>query len=452
MRSGKSRFFWGRPVPSRQRPAFIRLRFPSDKILCPTMALTIVTLTVVHAVGQESVTERGATVLINCPDQVDLQVMVDYVGKALDVRFLYGEELKNQRVDLRPSPVEIPKTQLLNLLASLLRVRDLAMVQESPNFYRIVRSDQTTRSVPVILDQQASLDPRALRIVTHVLAVPSGKVGDLVEKLRPFLSSPKSGLIPVPETGLIIVTDYESRIALLKELIGILDIGRAKVEARTLAVGGADPAVVAGQLSTLLTQMHRLRQASGPPPSVRGEIVPGAVIVIGRPDQITEAEEIISRLVPTRAALITHTYSPRYLSIDRARKLIENVVLAPGKTIVPPAAIYEDAQGGRLFITAEAATHAAIEALLQDEDRPLPAAERPLRIYRPKNRKAADLLTTLTQLLGESVLITTIEPAQAETRNRRPRRPPGPNRPPGTGHRRYCSGSAHATGSRTTPG
>ena len=99
------------------------------------------------AYGQTTFTAEGDGVVLNCPDQIELQVLVDYVGKALDLRFIYGDQLKNQRVELRPSPVELPKKHLLGLLASLLRGRELAMVEESPGFYRIVRAEQATRSV-----------------------------------------------------------------------------------------------------------------------------------------------------------------------------------------------------------------------------------------------------------------------------------------------------------------
>lgn len=381
--------------------------------------------------GQEPLLTENANVIINCPDQLELRVMVDYVGKALGVRFVYGEELSNQRVELRPSPVELPKTHLLKLLASLLRVRDLAMVEESPGFYRIVRSDQTTRSVPTILPADLRPEADSLRMVSHVLTVPSGQVKSISEKLKPFMSSPRGGLVLVPERGLIIVTDYESRIALLRELITLLDAGPRGVEVRQVPVTGTEPATIAAQVSAILSESHRLRKATGSPPSVRGDIIPDALVLIGRAEQIKEAEALIQRLSPGKVELVTRAYSPRYLSINRAQRLIEKVVLAPGSGLNPPASMYQDPQGGRLFVTADAATQAAIAAMLQQEDRPLPETQRPLRIYRPKYRKAGELLATLSQLLGEGVEIMTVrEPTAEEAGKDRRFKPPGRNRPP----------------------
>ncbi|UCE61735.1 MAG: hypothetical protein JSU63_08295, partial [Phycisphaerales bacterium] len=231
----------------------------------------------------------GDKVLISCPEQIELQLLVDYAGKALDVRFIYGEELKNKRVELRPSPVEVPKERLLDLLVSLLRVCDLAMVEESAGFYRIVSSEQTTRSVSAILPADAPADPASLRIVTQVLEVPSGKVREISDKLARFTSSAKGSLVPVPEMGLLIVTDYEARIALLTDLMALLDGGYGDVEVNTIRVGSADPVPLAEQVSAILTETYRVRQSSTPPPAVRGDILAGSVVVIGTQAQVKEA-------------------------------------------------------------------------------------------------------------------------------------------------------------------
>ncbi len=71
--------------------------------------------------------------------------------------------------------------------------------------------------------------------------------------------------------------------------------------------------------------------------------------------------------------------------------------------------MYQDTQSGRLFVTAEPSTHAAIASLLETEDRPLPQTRRPLRIYRPKNRRVAELLATLSELLGEGTRISGLQ-------------------------------------------
>lgn len=354
------------------------------------------------ASAQNTFAAEAENVIINCPEQIDLPVMVDYVGKALGVRFLYGEELSGQRVELRPSPVTVPKEHLLKLLASLLRVRDLTIVEEADGFYRIVRTESAARSASRVLDRDATPDADSLRVVTQVLSVPLGKVAGLTEKLSRYLSSPKSGLFTIPEQNAIIVTDYESRIAMLRQLIALLDGKPAGLEIETLTVDGADVTVLAAQVTAILAEAKRVRQSPLIPPSVRGDILPGQLVIIGLENQLQEAKRMIAQFTPEHVDIATRSYRPRYLGLARAKGLIDHVVLAPGSGLHPPASIHVDEAGGRLFVTAEPATLGAIATLFEAEDVPLPESRRPLRIYRPSHRKVSEMVETLSQLLGEA--------------------------------------------------
>lgn len=378
-------------------------------------------------------TQRASEELavIHFPDEVELQVLVDYVGKSLDLHFLYGEELKGQKVELRPSPVTIPKSELLNLLTSLLRVRDLVLAEESPGFYRIVKTEQSSRNSLTILPTTTRPDPESLRLVTQVLSLPGAKMEGLGDKLAQFVSSPKGALLSIPERGLLIVTDYESRIALLQELLTAMDVGERLIETRTIATPAGDPIALAQQVSTILADTQRVRQSKEPPPAIRGDVVPQSVVIIGTAVQIQEAQTLVERLQPPTAELNTRSYSPLYLSAERLEALIKHVVLAPGGNIAAPAAVYRDPQSQRLFVTAGGETHRAIASLLTDEDKPLPATQRPLRVYSIKNRKAGELLSTITQLLGQGARLVETTPT---VDGKNPDGPlssvPGPNLPP----------------------
>ncbi len=358
--------------------------------------------------------------------------MVDYVGRALNLRFLYGEELGNQKVDLRPSPVVIPRSELLNLLASLLRVRDLVMTEESPGFYRILKSEHGARNATTVLTTGMVPNKDSLRLVTQVLSLPGAKLEGLGDKLAQFVSSPKGALLSIPERGLLIVTDYESRIAVLQELLSALDTGERQVETRTVSVAGGDPTTLAQQVNAILIDTQRVRQSKDPAPAVRGDVVPQCVVLIGTKSQVEEAEALLKKLQPPATELNTKGYAPIYLSAERLQALIEHVLLAPGNNLTAPVAAYRDPQSQRLFITASPQTHHAIAALLADEDKPLPATQRPLRVYSIKNRKAGELLATITQLLGEGAKMIEVGATPTPSSESPAIVPPGPNQPPST--------------------
>lgn len=237
-------------------------------------------------------------------------------------------------------------------------------------------------------------------MVTQVLRVPAAKVETLAQSLGKFTSSAKSELIAVPERGLIIVTDYESRVALMKTILDALDAARPDVTMASVDVGGVDAASLASQVTAVLAEVYKKAAPGETPPTLRGDLLSRAIVVIGSQRQIDEARQLIDRLRPAEAQRTQRVYALTYLSVDRAKALIEKRLFA---SAITPAAVHldADAPSNRLFITADPDTHALIDTVLTQEDHPLPQAQRPLRIYRPQNRKAADLLATLSQLLGQ---------------------------------------------------
>lgn len=349
-------------------------------------------------------------VTINFPDRIDLTMFTDYAGKTLDVRFLYGEELKGQFVELRPAPLTLPKVRLLPLLSSLLRVRDLVLIAEEDRIYRIVRAEQSMRTASTLAAPDDPTREGSYRLVTRVLKIPSGDVKGASERLSPYLSFAKGSLVLLPETGQLIITEYEARIGFLEQLVELIGGAAADIGIERIPVLGADPMGLAAQVATIVSESHRLRKRPGSPASIRGDVLPQTIVVVGNDEQIDEARKLIEQMSPVGADLVTRSYALRYLSVGRAKTLLDNVVFAPGSDLTAPASLYEDRESGRLFVTAEATAHNAIQRLLSAEDTPPDRSQRAMRMYRPQNRNAAELLATIGQLLGErSVSMTTNE-------------------------------------------
>lgn len=401
----------------------------SNITVTAVVALAVAVLVGARAAAQEPLVADGENVVVNFSGPIDLAVVVDYVGRIAGARFLYGEELQNQRVELRPSPLRLPKARLLQLLTSLLRVRDLAMVEEEPNLYRIVRIEQTARSVSKLLSGSDLPDAASARMVTQVIEIPSGNVKAIADQIGRLMTSPKAGLVALPESGRVIVTDYESRLAMIGQLVALLGTTTQEILVETVPMAHADSETVASQVLGVITETHRAREARGSPPSVRGDLIAGALVVVGTKTQIDEALALVARFAPEITELTTVGYAPHFLSLQRLSELIDHVLLAPGSGLSHPTAMYSDTTASRLFVTAETNTHAAIEEMLTKEDEPFQETQRPLRIHRPKHRSAAELLTAVTEILGgnptSTVASVVTTPENASANQERPPTPRG---------------------------
>jgi len=266
-------------------------------------------------------------------------------------------------------------------------------------------------------------------MVTQVIDVPAGSVKVISEQIGRFLSSSKAGLVALPESDRIIVTDYESRLAMVGELVTLLATTHEEILVETLEIDSGNAEELAEQISGILAETHRARGRKGNPPVVRSDLIPGTLVTVGTQAQIDEATALAERLHQPTDELQTVPYSPRYLSLNRVQQLLENVALAPGSGVPRPTAVYTDAEGARLFVTAGQQTHAAIAAMLEREDQPFRETQRPLRIHRPKHRKAAELVTAVGELLGAGATMTITTPQEPEPAEEAPKTE-WPPRPP----------------------
>ncbi|MCP4589429.1 MAG: hypothetical protein GY842_01665 [bacterium] len=376
-----------------------------------------------------------SVVAIDYPEELALEALVDYVSQTLDVRIVYGDELKNQRVTLRPSHIEIPKDRLLDLLRAVLRIRELALVPaELPGFYRVVKAAEVRRMSDEIRDGPVEAESTPGRVVTQFVTVPSGDAKGVAAKIKPFLSFSKSSLIEIPERGGFIVTDYEPVIARILRLVELVDAPDAPTVAEVVEVRHQDPAKLIALTERLTTRPGQRRRAGATSATLTPGLVTGTILVTGLQEDVDEATALIRRFdVGQEVVCPTRAYTPEYVSVERIRELIENVIIKQRGLTADSVSFFTDDALNRLYVTASLGMHDRIAELIVEEDQPIPDAVRRMRIYRPRNRTAGELLDTLTQLLEEatvSVLVpgqTTTEMASAAEQTIPP---PGPNRPP----------------------
>ncbi len=208
----------------------------------------------------------GPTVTISYPDSVSLSAFADYVSQTLDIKIIYGDEIKSQTLVFRPGEVEIPRDQLLVLLRSMLRMSDLALVEgDVSGWLRVIPTSDAHRHIRRITDQQGTADgSRSNRVVTQVIPIESRDMQDILKHVRSFLSSSKASIIEVPDKQIVIITDYESAIAKAIEIIELIDVAPITADVVTVTVDHHDAKTVADRVLQVLNEKADLegRQAA----------------------------------------------------------------------------------------------------------------------------------------------------------------------------------------------
>ncbi len=344
-------------------------------------------------------------ITIDNPDDMPLAALVDYASQSLGIQVVYDNELDNKNVTVRPSPVTLPRERLLDFVRSVLRVHGLAIVaDEVRSFYRIVPTGDLPRVIQGVQTTGADGGTVADRVLTQVLRVPSGNTKRVAGQLKAFLSSQQSSMIEVPETGVIIVTDFEPVVQRIVRLMELIDAAPEPIETQIIPVPTTDAGRLADQVTEILGARSKQASDKSKPLDVLSDVLADHLVLVGTEQQLNDAMELINDLVsrPTASAPM-RSYRPLHISASRLRVLIEQLIL----TSVGAAAdvrLFVDESTNRVYVTASESVHQRVRALMEDSDVPVMRSARPMRTYRPRNRTAAEILETLTHLLEEATV------------------------------------------------
>ncbi len=375
--------------------------------------------------------KTSSTVTINYPDSVNLAAFVDYVAQSVNVQIVYDDEVRNQTVVFRPSEVRVPRDQLLDLLRSMLRMKDLALVEgDVGGWLRIIKTGEFQRHIAEIRhDAPDGLSASSNRIVTQILTINATDMQSVVQNVRGFLSSSKASVIEIPGKQLLIITDFESAIAKVVEIVELFDQERPAVKLESVSVRHQDAKAVAERVTRVLKEKSKLEGSSPPELTMDPDDASGAILLVGAQGALDVAKQLIQRFdQPLSAERRLHTYAPVYMTAARLQELIEGVILG-GVTPRGSVHLFRDEAANRLYVSATENIQQQIQEMLSREDLPTGESSNPLRVYRPRNRLAGDLIATLSELLP-NVMVSSIHHEATESGPQRMRAPPGPNRPP----------------------
>jgi general secretion pathway protein D len=162
-----------------------------------------------------------ANVKLTFPDQMDLNLLIDYVSQRLGIKILYDEQVANKQITIK-APGEIPAASLLNVLESALKIKGLALVDgDVPGWKQIVAvkdlsqiAQPNTEALGGVENSEAVTQAFTLKFVTPE------KLATIV---KPFLTEPGANTITIPEQNLLIITDYAGNLKRIARLVETID-------------------------------------------------------------------------------------------------------------------------------------------------------------------------------------------------------------------------------------
>lgn len=388
-----------------------------------TLAILTATFSqpVAHAQEQPKVEETEKGLRLEVPESVSLGVLVDVVSQRLGLNVVYDDALRSQNVNVR-APAPMTEEGLLALLESALRFRGFTLVQgKEDGWIEVVKIEEArARGAPLVLPDEKPAVPSPYRVVTQVVKLEHRIPEQLSQILQTFLSTPQSNLQVVPDQNVVVVSDRLANVQEIERIVHLLDKGPTEVVLKEIKLQNRSATQVSGQLTQLLQQKARLEGGPGGEAQIPVHLLPqdetGKILVLAAPDRFAEVEELASALDTPGEALTMRPYAPKHVPADLLRQQIQQLISAQPADTRPAAQLRMVVPQGQASLIAVGPPSALeafdkfTELLDQPSARAAMAAQRGnLRVYRLKNTSAAEIATTLGELLGQRVRVPATE-------------------------------------------
>jgi len=334
-------------------------------------------------------------------DGIEVRTLADIVTRRLKIPILYDETINNKKVIIRV-PADVPESALLGVLQSALRMKQLALVDaDLPGWKQIVA---TTNLAAVAKPVGAGGATVVGTPIIQVINLKQADPGRVVESVRNFLSSPGGQIQAVSGQKAVIVSDYPSAVARVEQVIKTLDEGQS-ADVQFVPIKNAEPAAVAQTVSQILSSKEGVAGA-GAGVTVTPDERTSQVIVIAPRSRMAEVTDLIAG-IDKPLELATKVYRLKVLAPERLDRLMKNLV---GSKRAYQASVDRDSQS--LVVSGTEDVHRRIDALVKELDQPVAEGQSPIKFYKLKNTKAADVLATISSLMGEQASV--VRPAGGE--------------------------------------
>ena len=353
--------------------------------------------------ASETSSDPQAMVALDLPESLDLKVLVDLIGRRKGINFIYDRNVLAGKQVTIEAPEKLPSDALVALLESALEMRGLRMFPAKvPGLMRIeVANQQLAQISERITRDGEAIDTERTRVaVTRVFSFEHASPQSVQSILQPFLSVPQATVTPLPDLGLLIVTDYAANMGRLEQLIAIVDQPGREVQIRFVEAENVKATGIVQQVQRLVQSEAQARGggSAGTGPAMVADERTNKIAIVGTRTDIEKAVALI-REFDAPLGLTTEVYRTRFVEPDVIDELVVELI---GEVVADR--IYSsviNADLGVLVATGNQAIHERIRGLLEMLDQPAPEEQSPVRFYKLENAKAADVIEVLRNIEGQ---------------------------------------------------
>ncbi len=259
-------------------------------------------------------------------NDVDINVFIKYISELTGKNFIIDRTVKGKVTVI--SPTRMTEKDAYRVFQSVLEVHGFTTVPSGPVIKIIPSVQARSKSIPTVREGDSFADVD--KVVTRIISMKHSDPAELKKILTPLLSK-TSNVIAHSQSGMMILTDVQSNIKRLMEIIKEIDVPSVGEELVIIPLKYASVSDVGKSISQLFVQSARKR---GRTTASNIKIIPyertNSLIVFAPKTQITKLRNLLEQLdseAPKGGGKI-HVY---YLQHANAEELVKVLTSLPTK-------------------------------------------------------------------------------------------------------------------------
>ena len=312
-------------------------------------------------------------------DNVDIQVFVKFVSELTGKNFVIDDKVRGKVTII--SPRKISLDEVYKVFESVLEV----------NGFATVTAGEVTKIVPALQAREKQLETRIGaqgangtedKLITQIITLENANPDEIKRVLEPLISR-SSILLAYPPTGMLVITDYQSNIRKIMEIISALDVEGMASQITYLPLKAASASELVKSLM-MLFQPQPGRAPVTPLRIVADERANALILVASEQEteRVKKLIEFMDKDVPMGAATL-RVYRLQNAVAEDLAKVLMNI---PKATATAPGV----AAGGKspllskdVQVTADKATNTLIISANNDDYKILEEVIKALDLARP---------------------------------------------------------------------
>ena len=232
--------------------------------------------------------EKDEEVAINFKD-LNINEFVDLMSKILKKNILMTQPLTG-KVDFY-SAVPVKKSDVTNIFLSILESKGFTLV-ETGEFLEVVRSAEASKYNLKVVSTWGNAGATQI-MVTQPIQVKGENADQLAAKIRHLISK-SAKLVTLPESGIMLLSDYPSNVATVKDVVKEIQ-RQSGFEVKVVAIKNAKITTVFQEVTEIAKAIFN-QTAPGEVVRVMQNTDLNSLVLIGKEANIKKLENYITRL------------------------------------------------------------------------------------------------------------------------------------------------------------